>query len=244
MAMSTQHTFQVLTKRPERMREYLEAGPNRREAIIGQMHKLGAHFAAIPWPLPNVWLGVSVERQQEADERVPILLGTPAAVRWISAEPLLGPVDLRLPDDDECYCDPEAREFFGAMPVASTAASHSDLCPHSHRIDWVVVGGESGKDARPMHPDWARSLRDQCIAASVPFLFKQWGEWLPAGDWYSDHPVSLPLREWRGSSWGEVTPNCDEYMARTGKKAAGRTLDGRIWDQYPTARPLDGGGHE
>jgi protein gp37 len=189
MAMSTQHTFQVLTKRPERMQEYLEAGPIRREAIIGQMHMLGAHFAAIPWPLPNVWLGVSVERQQEADERVPILLGTPAVVRWISAEPLLGPVDLTTID------------VSGDREIAPLGWNHlgrlAEGEPEGPRLDWVVVGGESGKDARPMHPDWARSLRDQCSAAGVPFFMKQLSG--PGGRAIKEidrFPIDLRIREW------------------------------------------------
>jgi protein gp37 len=110
----------------------------------------------VTWPLPNVWAGVSVEDQSTADERIPLLLQTPAAVRWVSAEPLLGPVDLRDFDDG--------------------LWRRSDAC-----LDWVVVGGESGPSARPIHPDWARSLRDQCAEAGVPFLFKQWGDFYRRG---------------------------------------------------------------
>jgi protein gp37 len=119
------------------------------------------------WPLPNVWLGVSAERQQEADERIPDLLATPAAIRFLSAEPLLGRMNLhniagRLP------FMPERHDHFDAL--------HPDL---SCRLDWIIAGGESGAGARPMHPDWARGLRDQCAATGVPFFFKQWGAWLP-----------------------------------------------------------------
>jgi protein gp37 len=117
--------------------------------------------------------------------RIPTLLDTPAAVRFVSAEPLLGPLDLSMWLED----DPEK---FDVPP-----------------LDWVIVGGESGPKARPMHPSWAREIRDQCTAARVPFLFKQWG------------------------AWGPNDPN--EEMHRWGKKAAGRLLDGRTWDEYPGA---------
>src|SRR6185312_3275204 len=114
-----------------------------------------------PWPLPNVILGVSAERQQEADERIPDLLATPAAKRIVSAEPLLGRIDF------------SSFFYVGAEGGIDFAYSHSKL------IDGVIVGGESGPGARPMHPDWARAIRDQCAAASVPYFFKQWGEWAP-----------------------------------------------------------------
>jgi protein gp37 len=149
MALAPQHTFQVLTKRHGRMRSLLS------DPTFGS--NFGPMWAAmverdetfeVPWPLPNVWLGVSVEDQRWADIRIPALLDTPAAVRFVSAEPLLGPVRLR----------PWVSPF-------TTDVS----------VDWVIVGGESGPGARPMHPDWARSIRDQCGALGVPFLFKQWG---------------------------------------------------------------------
>lgn len=151
MALSSRHTFQVLTKRPERMHDYIEGladcrgsgqGFRRLEAAareLGYTMEFEGH-PMLRWPIPNIWLGVSVEDQRRAVERIPILLSTPAAVRWISAEPLLGPIDL-----------------------------------HSRSLNWVVVGGESGPKHRPMDPAWARSLRDQCLEAGVPFFFKQVG---------------------------------------------------------------------
>lgn len=191
MAKAPQHTFQVLTKRQERMREW----HSRR----------GGQY------LPNVWLGVSVEDQATADERIPLLLRTPAAVRWISAEPLLGPIDLR-------YLQP------GDPPTEIDALSgtHGVLRPHRGRcdkLDWIVAGGESGPGARPMHPDWARSLRDQCQAAGVPFLFKQWGE-------------HVSVSEVAGAGAHFTFPD-GATVRRVGKRAAGRTLDGRTWDEYP-----------
>jgi protein gp37 len=140
-----------------------------------------------PFPLYHVWLGISCEDQATADERIPLLLQTPAAVRWVSAEPLLGPIDLRY------------SAFNGADSLGSMEGIH-----------WVVVGGESGPKARPMHPDWARSLLHQCTVARVPFFFKQWGEWRYEGG--EDH---------------------HRYLHRVGKRAAGRLLDGRSWDEYP-----------
>jgi len=178
MALCPHHTFQVLTKRPERMLEYFS---DRRAAYIGALMDQptwcelprGRTFPRFPeaWPLPHVWLGVSVEDQATADDRIPLLLQTPAAVRFISAEPLLGPIDLcniRTPNLGDGH------EYAGA-DVLTEANRQMRGC-----IDWIIAGGESGPGARPSHPDWFRSLRDQCAAASVPFHFKQWGEWLPA----------------------------------------------------------------
>jgi protein gp37 len=280
MALCPQHKFQILTKRPERMKAWFEerwqGTPAQRiefEGLppldipaggetgrAGQVEEACEEFLQAfglvdtdkkhlwteegsckamqwEWPLPNVWLGVSVEDQKSADARIPLLLETPAAVRWISAEPLLDKVEIspfHFPrwDCDECgrdgrwadkacECDPrQRREYPG--------------------LDWVVVGGESGHRARPMHPDWARSLRDQCNAAGVPFFFKQFGEWAidgarPAG------PSAIP-----GNMCRVITLGMPDYYAAVsmdgstmtklvcvGKKAAGRLLDGRTWDEYP-----------
>jgi protein gp37 len=167
MSLALQHTLQVLTKRAERMRAYCSdpQTPRRIAALIFKwgkekdgnlkyetIKKPGDGLTLRTWPLPNVWFGVSAERQREADERIPHLLATPAAVRFLSAEPLLGPIDLS--------------HHFGITP------NHGDL---RGLLNWVIVGGESGPNARPMHPQWARDLRDQCQAAGVPFFFKQWG---------------------------------------------------------------------
>lgn len=210
MALAQQHTFQVLTKRPERMLEYMNSGDgeggSRLGAIVGLLRDAPESWPEpphpIPWPLPNVWLGVTVENQEAADERIPLLLQMPAAVRWVSMEPLLGEVDLRFTNGLVHGCD--AADYL---------------------LDWVVVGGESGPNARPMHPDWARRLRDQCAAAGVPFLFKQWGEWAdhdqPGVDMLGT--ARSPLHRW---------PD-DTYSVRIGKKAAGRLLDGVRHDGYP-----------
>ncbi len=168
MALAPQHVFQVLTKRPGRMRDYLRTragdwwafwpdAARKAGALLGDMPAIGR---AMQWPLRHVWLGVSVEDQRRADERIPILLDTPAAVRWVSAEPLLGPVDLMT--------------LRRPSPLGSMSAFPTDGEP-APSLDWVVVGGESGPGARPMHPAWARSLRDQCSPAGVPFFMKQMG---------------------------------------------------------------------
>ncbi len=207
MADNPRHVFQILTKRPQRMRDWLLKGL-----------KISEDFVAPP--LRNVWLGVSVEDQAAADERIPLLLETPAAVRWISAEPLLGPIDLRDPPNDM------------GEPRFSYLERVDGEGP---RIDWAVIGGESGPGARPMHPAWARSLRDQCAAANVPFFFKQQGAYtysVPAahdGDpdvWVcTDGRVGNEEQALAGGSW--------QGMFRVGKKAAGRLLDHQLHDEYP-----------
>lgn len=239
MALSPQHVFQVLTKRPERMREYLKGEDylNRtahervadvaleicplnltlENAICIDPSVRGSRAVSFEsWALPNVWLGVSVEDQATADERIPLLLDTPAAKRWISAEPLLGPLSFRWAAWQKFK--PEGR------------TGHLDGL---ERLDWVVVGGESGRGARPMHPDWVRSLRDQCAAAGVPFFFKQWGAWSPhtaeienaAGEIETTPKGGVNWYSWDGGVSGSF---------RVGKKAAGHLLDGVEHRAFPS----------
>jgi protein gp37 len=237
MALCPQHTFQVLTKRSARMREYF----SRATAPHGRMENVWlatSEFAGVSpaikqmvcndltwgkmrgrWPLPNVWLGVSVEDQQRADERIPDLLATPAAVRWISAEPLLGPVNLNSIHevfDDGCLHTWESA-LDGKRFSPWVGDDEDPMIPGFPKLDWVVAGGESGKGARPMHPDWARSLRDQCAAADVPFFFKQWGEWYPA--FANNYAVEA-------SAVRETRDLGGAIIHRLGKKRAGRLLDG------------------
>jgi len=231
MALAPQHTFQILTKRPERMREYIKHnGPTLQQmAEVPQVGR-GVMTANTDWPLPNVWLGVSVEDQATADERIPFLLATPAAKRFISAEPLLGPIDLAaLPFPKSCDCKdaaPRHDALNGTVYCAGCCEGPEAL--DMPVLDWIIVGGESGPNARPMHPDWARSLRDQCAEAGVPYFFKQWGEWLDERQ-VAAHMISRPsalgtIRQW---------PN-EEYAAcRVGKKAAGHILDGREHLEFP-----------
>lgn len=217
MARAQHHTFQVLTKRHSRMRSLLNSDLFRRNMYD---HLVSIDYAWIrdtplAWPLPNVWLGVSTEDQRWADTRIPALLDTPAAVRFISAEPLLGPIELL--------------EHFGSGPAVGGPAA----------LDWVIVGGESGPGARPMHPDWPRGLRDQCALADVPFLFKQWGAFRPI-----DHGCIECASLYIERETGRVATDDDMWnvtgghwwgVERMGKKAAGRELDGRTWDEFPTA---------
>ena len=173
MAATPRHTYQVLTKRPERMRDQMcrlarTINPLEREArSFGHTFNFEGH-SLLRWPIPNVWLGTSVEDQRRADERIPMLLDTPAAVRFISAEPLLGTLGLTR----TAYRD---GVFMNSL-----------ACPH--RLDWVIVGGESGPNARPMDPAWARDIRDQCQAADVAFFMKQMARKAPI-------PADLMVRE-------------------------------------------------
>jgi len=199
MALAKQHTFQVLTKRPARMLSILETA------------RICFDFDE---PLPNVWLGVSVEDQKTADERIPLLMKTPGAVRWLSVEPLLGPI------------------VFDRSWLNVCAQTHAPWIDSHPTLGWVVVGGESGPGARPMHPDWVRSIRDQCVAAGVPFFFKQWGEWFPVSrDASSRVRLSTDPRWHLWPDQGDESP----VSKRVGKKAAGRELDGREWNEYPNA---------
>lgn len=210
----------LLTKRPQNIARFL------RPEEYGDLPSWGDGW-------PNVWIGTTVENQQEADRRVPHLLATPAYVRFLSCEPLLGPVNLEeiaIPRPDlRASVIWDALRGWGGAPA---------------KLDLVIVGGESGPGARPMHPDWARSLRDQCGAAGVVFHFKQWGEWEVAldrdrddPDWRADYSTNYVDRG--KSKWLNLKGGCGFHgerfhvMRRVGKKAAGRLLDGIIWDQMP-----------
>ncbi|MCF6467315.1 phage Gp37/Gp68 family protein [Nonomuraea sp. MG754425] len=179
MASAPQHAFQILTKRHGRMRSLLSSEVFRTEVAYwaGQMCENGdvMHDSVMfgEWPRRNIWLGVSVENQQWADIRIPALLETPVAVRWISAEPLLGPVTL-------CRIN-----WIGRDPLQR----------NEPRLDWVVAGGESGPGARPMHPDWPRRLRDQCVKTGVPFFMKQAGAVL-AKEWGCSDSKGHNPAEW------------------------------------------------
>ncbi len=178
MVLAPQHTFQVLTKRPERMRDYLDridrefhGAPDDLNERFGNLcvEFTGSPCAAgwfedkVNWPLPNVWLGVSAEDQKTADERIPHLLATPAAVRFVSAEPLLGPVDVEAAiHASNC----QKRQFNGNAECTCQGKRFATL-------DWIIVGGESGPGARPMETAWAQSIVDQCKAAGVAVFVKQ-----------------------------------------------------------------------
>ena len=264
MALTPHHIHQVLTKRADRMRAFVASLGTVVERVFSPPHhwpslaEPHAGFfvilaptglpARLEWPLPNVWLGVSAEDQTRADGRIPDLLATPAAVRWLSCEPLLGRVDIgkwmpgsyecaeecgwrssSAPDDEVCHhcgwIGTNAGEF-------CNKCGHQDfghVCPrceanavHQHpdtpNLDWVVVGGESGPGSRPMHDSWARSLRDQCTDAGAPFFFKQWGQWLPSGQMTAD-----------GKVWAT---GCGHPLHAV-KSMTGRYLDGNLHDAMP-----------
>lgn len=237
MGVTTRHTYQILTKRPQRMREFFDWALMRQDSL-GEWEKLEpTDFNAdsrifdhwpkdVKWrgydncgplfPYTNVWLGVSVEDQKTANERIPWLMDTPAAVRWISAEPLLGAIDLTRIVYPPLKPKTDLHPYVAYDTLRGHMIGPDDI--GLPKLDWVVVGGESGPGARPMHPDWVRSLRDQCVSAGTAYFFKQWGEHGP--NWLNDENGKIPGSEW---------------MDKVGKKRAGRLLDGVEWNQFPGA---------
>lgn len=241
MCLARQHTFQVLTKRPKRMQAYMKAVMDGQRQLASSATTIKSGLAGMAVAsvlkkgiIPNVWLGVTAENQEQANKRIPLLLETPAAKRFVSIEPMLGPVDflLTLKKSDA----PErGKPDLGIHALRGIPGVKKGL-------DWVICGGESGPNARPMHPDWVRSLRDQCNEAKVPFMFKQWGEWLP----FSQLPYEVAVRNLTGYYIGDdgfftQPPEnppwrngvCDEQVFRVGKKAAGRLLDGKEHLEVP-----------
>lgn len=268
MALTPHITYQVLTKRPERMLKYMQRrNPNGHHPFMDQA-ALMAMTGAWNTPaldlrveaLPNVWLGVSIEDQATADTRIPYLLETPAAIRFVSAEPLLGGIDLESAWHGEtalnlecwgdcCWCER------GKPPLHNCRRGRQDnaeIQKGRSGLDWVICGGESGPGARPMHPEWARQLRDQCADAGVQFFFKQWGEWLPwqpehAPFWWSqngrteDGHVLFPADIDNDPNWddglGYVADGMEHFaFQRVGKGKSGRLLDGVLHDGFPSVR--------
>lgn len=236
------HRFLVLTKRAGRMRDYIASAHPRIEAIWARRHSEYVGAApqhAMPWPLPNVGLGVTAEDQEMADLRIPDLLGTDAAMRFVSCEPLLGPVDLsrylRLGALCECDSGRKKTERCTTTAVRCNAGTR--------RLNWVIAGGESGSKARPSHPGWFYALRDQAKAAGVPFFFKQWGEWAPRSECYHTLTNGLAasymdpdVSRWScirltnggkdGHDLAAVDDGDDCYMQKVGRELAGELLDG------------------
>lgn len=206
--------WQLLTKRPENIGRMTPWGNGGRE-----------------WP-SNVWAGTSAESQPWADIRLDLLVRNArgASVLFVSAEPLLGPLDLSrwlLPEAGGCNCGTGPSGYYGM---------HERHCGlEQPLIDWIICGGESGPKARPMAPNWARSLRDQCQAAGVPYLFKQWGEWGPTGQFGIGNVDSRERLTGAPDERG-----FREVIRRVGKKAAGRELDGRTWDEFPRVAEMTG----
>jgi len=217
MSDADHHIYQILTKRPERMVEFFEWKKQE--------------FGIIWQPKPNVWLGVSVEDQKSADNRIPLLLQVPCSIRFLSCEPILGPI-----------------EIYKLLAYGEWALNID--VHQTQKLHWVIAGGESGARATPMHPDWVRSLRDQCASAGVAFFFKQWGEYAPyrTKAAYSENRPLMFLEQNGEVSWwagdDDTTINYStnytgngQPMDKVGKKAAGRLLDGKLYDEYPKLRP-------
>lgn len=246
----------LLTKRVGNVLSRVEAAIRRIEALpdwpdegSARSHHLEplrnwlADWVVLRKPLANVWIGATVVNQTEADRDIPKLLTVPAAKRFLSIEPMLGPVDLW-----QCGDGPLAGGFPSDEQISGERGAHY-IRHGSPRIHWVICGGESGTPARPMHPDWARSLRDQCAAAGVPFLFKQWGEWRPPADGEDFNtaygmsgkpPAHLVSPDGKvhcfyphGDTAVRPQDSVHKAMVRVGKRAAGRQLDGREHSEWP-----------
>ncbi|MCJ7802739.1 MAG: phage Gp37/Gp68 family protein [Candidatus Marinimicrobia bacterium] len=238
MKHCNKHTYQVLTKRPDRALEFIEW--KRKQPGIIKTWKFS----------DNIWMGVTIENQEQANKRIPLLLEIPAKVRFVSVEPMLGPVDLEFIEQFNsenkhvCY-------YQVLKPIKNSNDANRPA------LNWVICGGESGHNARPMHPDWVRSLRDQCEAANVPFFFKQWGMWhtkwvnmtnntyvfkmytsyqqFTQKNWVNKGDACIDMDGKilkRGADFIDANyPVC--IMSKTGNKQAGRTLGGKEYKQFP-----------
>lgn len=195
----------LLTKRIGNARSMMD------DIAVRVMHRPRGEWA----PMPNVWLGATIANQEEADRDIPKLLATPARIRFLSIEPMLGPVDV------------SPWLSYGARGVGMGGFKCSGEYRFPAHVDWVICGGESGPGARPMYLRWVQALRDQCAAVGVPFLFKQWGEWIPAGQPYLAAPQHPPVREFGYDEEGH------HRLHRIGKHAAGRLLDGIEHNGFP-----------
>ncbi len=240
MALASQHSFQILTKRSARMRAYLSDQPRARRRWEDALRAMGITHRSPSVVLLNVWLGVSAEDQRRADERIPDLLATPAAIRFVSAEPLLGPIDFENLDAGD------------GLRLNALDGLHSDrdgaidgvIDSPDPQLDWIIVGGESGPGARPMSRLWVRSIRDQSAAAGTAFFFKQWGAWrreaafttaasdkmVPGALLRSDRSILAVETVAGGIAKGGV-------LRLEGKKRAGRILDGVEHNAMPAVRP-------
>jgi protein gp37 len=220
-ALAPQHTFQILTKRSDRMRRYF-AEPMLPARIGARMDEIAGTTGHAPLlPLPNVWLGVSAEDQANAEQRVPDLLETMAAVRFLSAEPLLARINLRA-----------LRQPSGDVIDATYGWAKAGTMQRVYGLDLVIAGGESGARARPMHPDNVTQLRDDCAAGGTLFDLKQWGEWSPDGT-FGQRAVAVE-RDGRTADVDAAIARLPGEvwfrMYRVGKENAGRLLGGALHD--------------
>lgn len=207
MRLIKRHTYQILTKRPEIAIEFFK------------WYEQECYFPMSYQPLNNIWIGVSCEDQQTANERIPLLLQVPAAIKFLSCEPLLGPIDLTSIDHPNIEYD-YLNSLTGEVHVNTTG--RKDYFPY--HINWVIVGGESGRKARPMHPDWVHSLRDQCQVEKIPFFFKQWGEWLHESQ-------GADIYGTKGTILIDIQ-NQIKYK-KVGKANSGNHLDGKQYLNFP-----------
>jgi len=235
IALCPQHTFQILTKRPKRMAEYF-ADKNIKTKIFYASDFLSEtcdyseysrnliKTLKESWPLPNLWLGVTAENQHRADERIPILLRIPAAKQFVSLEPMLGEIDI------ESYLSGKP-----SLVQAINLEPQDNL--YFPKLDWVIVGGETGHGARPMHPKWVKSILNQCNSAGVAFFFKSWGEWAahnkpPIRGTYNGGGIFLKPDGVCGCQ-GDWWDGHAAAMNKVGKKNSGYLIDGREYREFP-----------
>lgn len=270
MAVTEQHTYMLLTKRPANERRWFQwaersanAGDSSDTALSNKVWRLIGRCAAdlvgqeewtkairaaklrlggpgvSAWPLPNVWLGVTAEDQQRADENIPELLRCPAAIHYVSYEPACGAVDFTsLPANLEAVDGTSPPwDWFDALTGAGIGLEDDRSAPGLFpKLDWLIAGGESGPKARIHHPAWFRSARDQCLAAGTAYFFKQHGEWgeVASGDDRWTHMVDLDGKAYaRGDEMPVGKIASMAFMRKIGKAEAGRELDGETWSQFP-----------
>lgn len=219
MRRTPKHTYMILTKYDKNMAEFIASQGPDYEAI------------------PSIWLGVSIESGRQA-QRAVTLLETKAAIRFVSCEPLIGPLLLQcIPVDDSHYVN----AFYGTAwddENGELCTGPSGEVPMERGLDWVIAGGESGPNARPCHPAWATDLQEQCRLAKVPFFWKQWGEWVPCDQAVGEGrtvTINFPGQTWdpREGRPADALEAIDQGMIRVGKRRAGRVLKGRTWDEFP-----------
>lgn len=235
IALCSQHTFQLATKEKDavKMKEYFSSLRTNNEhkfnfvrafnGYNGKLLEIAKHSKIIP----NLWLGVQIENQEQADSQIPLLLEIPAAVRFVLCESILCAIDLK-----NLY-----HRGFTDTTIDCLNGKNGVFKPlqgKCNKIDWVIVGGESGKNARPMHPDWVRSIKNQCKEANVPFYFKGWGEWLPVekvGEyWHVNSGATTYTKAYLAENHIFDDNN---YAAKVGKKSSGCLLDGYEYKELP-----------